>query len=492
MDAGVIRHVRRLLVGAIVAGSLAVVPAAGAAVGGPVILGGDDLTSHGSFDTGADANVDGWLYLQRAIQNVSPQVTRANDGHIAALGSSDSSDGSGGDAGAAIHHAAQKAGLTVDYYNGATAINDFFAALANGSSNPRIIWIAGDDATNDLGDTGCSGSGSEGEALTLNASKIDSFVNGGGGLISHGTCFDWLASLLPGSTVVHGGSSDDLYFTPEGSSAFPGVTQDDINAGPWHSYFEGNIGGLQVLVRASSVKDTAGNDAAVVIGGAGVSLTRQQADVSIAKTATPTPATVGGTMSYILTASNAGPGAASNVVTSDALPAGVEFVSASASQGGCSGTTTVTCSFGSIANGANATATITVRPRQAGSVTNTASVSSEEPDPNLSNNQASVSTIVGEGRIAAQCSKRLKFTWRLHHGPRSTVVRVVVFVNGKKAKTRRGRNIKKISIKALANQVGRVKIVSYHSNGARIVSTRSYRGCSKTKPKQRGVRGDRS
>src|SRR5712691_8657794 len=55
---------------------------------GPVILGGDDLTDHGSFN--GTANISGWLYIQKAIDNIlnTPgNITRpGNNGSIAALG----------------------------------------------------------------------------------------------------------------------------------------------------------------------------------------------------------------------------------------------------------------------------------------------------------------------------------------------------------------------------------------------------------------------
>src|SRR5687768_12799413 len=74
-------------------------PSAGAqgTQGGPVILGGDDMTAHGFYD--GSSNVDGWLYIQRAVENVMPQVGRpGNSGRIAALGS----EAGGGGAGEAI------------------------------------------------------------------------------------------------------------------------------------------------------------------------------------------------------------------------------------------------------------------------------------------------------------------------------------------------------------------------------------------------------
>ncbi len=238
-------------------------PVRAAAVGGPVILGGDDLTDHGDRDPSSGANVEGWLYIQRALENVKPNVRRANDNSVAALGSS----ATGGGAGDAIQSAAGAAGYTVTYHDGGPNITSFFGAVRAGLAKPAVIWISGDRASNDLGDDP-----TEGEALRANAVTIADFVNSGGGLLSHGSDYRWLFGLLPGAVTVDSGSSNDLYLTPQGTAAFPGLTANDVNAGPWHNYFEGDFGGLGVLVRSSTVKDAAGNDAAVVIGGAAVRL----------------------------------------------------------------------------------------------------------------------------------------------------------------------------------------------------------------------------
>ena len=239
---------------------------AAAALGGPVIIGGDDLTDHGERDSSTGDLIDGWLYLQRALENVSPKVVKPNDGSVAALGSS-ASTSSCCDAGAAIGFAAAKAGLTVTYYDDDTGIEAFFDALAAGTATPRIIWISGTGAGNDIE------SQEEADALTNNATAIADFVNAGGGLVSHGSEYGWLFALLPGLSDVGGGSSGDLYLTPAGAAAFPGVTEENVNAGPWHNHFEGNFGGLEVLVRSSNVLDSqTDEDAAVVLGGASVTL----------------------------------------------------------------------------------------------------------------------------------------------------------------------------------------------------------------------------
>lgn len=244
------------------------------ALGGPVILGGDDLTDHGSVDGGGNA-VDGWLYIQRAIENIGPNVTRpGNNGSIAALGSAAGSVVTAGDdAGAAIDLAGLKTSRSVTHYEGGAAIDAFFASLASSATNPAIIDLAGTGAGNDFDDvdgaTPGDGLGGTGEkaAITAHAAEIASFVSSGGGLFSHGTFYDWLGALVPGATAVFSGSSDDLYFTPDGLTDLLSLSVANINAGPWHNHFEGNLGGLKVLVRSSGVLDNTGADAPVIIGG---------------------------------------------------------------------------------------------------------------------------------------------------------------------------------------------------------------------------------
>ncbi|GIV95502.1 MAG: hypothetical protein KatS3mg057_0159 [Herpetosiphonaceae bacterium] len=85
---------------------------------------------------------------------------------------------------------------------------------------------------------------------------------------------------------------------------------------------------------------------------------------------------------------------ATGVTVVDTLPPGVVLVSATASQGTCSGTSTVTCSLGSLENNASATITITVTPSAVGSITNSASVEGNEFDPEPSNNSSSEATEV--------------------------------------------------------------------------------------------------
>ncbi|TML31422.1 MAG: DUF11 domain-containing protein, partial [Actinobacteria bacterium] len=117
------------------------------------------------------------------------------------------------------------------------------------------------------------------------------------------------------------------------------------------------------------------------------------ADLSITKTG-PATAQNGGTITYTLSVSNAGPFDAHNVTVDDPLPAGETLVSATPSQGSCSGT--VTCDLGTVANGGAATISIvaSVTASCGSTLTNTATVSGDEPDPDTSNNSSSSSAFV--------------------------------------------------------------------------------------------------
>ena len=114
------------------------------------------------------------------------------------------------------------------------------------------------------------------------------------------------------------------------------------------------------------------------------------------KSASPTTGTVGQNETYTLTVTNnSGTNSAANVVVTDALPAGLTFVSATSSVG----TATqaggiITGNLGTLAPGASATITITVTPTAVGSITNSAVVATSSGDTDLTNNTASTTTTI--------------------------------------------------------------------------------------------------
>lgn len=224
-----------------------------ASLAGPVVIGGDDLNDHGSYNTVTNANELGWLYIRNALQGLLAGVTRpGNNGRIAVLGSapstSTSSDGCG-----AVYWPGQVLGRQVDCIDTVTGINQFFADLAAGTANPAVIVIPGDGVTNDL-------DSAEEAALTTHASAIAAFVASGGGLLSHSQGYGWLSALIPTIAIDSSCSVSGATLTPAGASAFPVVTNADIQAGPCHNTFVGPFGGLQVLA-------TDGQGRALVIGG---------------------------------------------------------------------------------------------------------------------------------------------------------------------------------------------------------------------------------
>jgi uncharacterized repeat protein (TIGR01451 family) len=112
------------------------------------------------------------------------------------------------------------------------------------------------------------------------------------------------------------------------------------------------------------------------------------ADMGVTKSDAPDPVAVGSNITYTLVATNHGPGQAPNAALSDVLPAGVTFVSAASTVGSCSfASGAVRCSFGTLDVRQSATVTIVVRADQAGTILNTAGVSTSVSDPNVANNQ---------------------------------------------------------------------------------------------------------
>ena len=81
------------------------------------------------------------------------------------------------------------------------------------------------------------------------------------------------------------------------------------------------------------------------------------------------------------------------------------------------------------------------------------------------------------------CADRRRFTFRLNRDRGARVVRVTLYVNGKRRLTRRGRNLRRISIRPLPRGRHVVRIVSRQSNGYERVSTRRYTDCEKGRPR---------
>ena len=105
---------------------------------------------------------------------------------------------------------------------------------------------------------------------------------------------------------------------------------------------------------------------------------------------------VGTHLTYTLTVTNNGPDTASGVALTDSLPTSMSFVSATPSQGSCSGTGTVTCQMGELAKDGSATVSIVVNASCVVTLDNNAKATANESDPNPSNNSDTATVTVGD------------------------------------------------------------------------------------------------
>jgi uncharacterized repeat protein (TIGR01451 family) len=138
--------------------------------------------------------------------------------------------------------------------------------------------------------------------------------------------------------------------------------------------------------------DLTNNSAAVTV----IVYTGQEprSDLSLTKRANAVRVSVGAQFTYVVSVSNAGPDDAAGVVVTDPLPSGLTLVSVTSTQGDCSGTDTITCNLGTLANGASAEITLTVQAESEGDLVNQATVTSDAADFDDSNNSDSATVNV--------------------------------------------------------------------------------------------------
>ena len=117
-------------------------------------------------------------------------------------------------------------------------------------------------------------------------------------------------------------------------------------------------------------------------------------DVAITKTASVSTVLSGGSFQYTVNLKNQGIASASSVTVSDPLPAGITYVSSSASAGSASYSSgTVTWDAGALNVGQSATLTINVAAAYPGTKVNTATAATAG-EANLANNSSSATVIV--------------------------------------------------------------------------------------------------
>jgi uncharacterized repeat protein (TIGR01451 family) len=130
---------------------------------------------------------------------------------------------------------------------------------------------------------------------------------------------------------------------------------------------------------------------------AGAVVIAPQADLSVVKRAAATVVDLFQDVTYTLTVANAGPNDATGVTIADSVPAGMLFVSADPACTFDAGASSVTCAIDTLARGASRDVTVTLRPQppNAGqTLTNTATVTGDQPDPSTADNTSSASIFV--------------------------------------------------------------------------------------------------
>ena len=108
------------------------------------------------------------------------------------------------------------------------------------------------------------------------------------------------------------------------------------------------------------------------------------ADLAVVKTVTNTTPNVGQTVTFTMVVTNNGPNNATGVIMNDALSAGLNILSATPSQGTFIGGI---WNIGDLNNGSSVTLTIVANVTQTGTLNNSVTVTGNQYDPNLSNNQ---------------------------------------------------------------------------------------------------------
>ncbi len=196
----------------------------------------------------------------------------------------------------------------------------------------------------------------------------------------------------------------DSATTTQGSVSFANGTL----AGTLGNIANGNSATITVRVRVSAAATGSLTNTATVTGDqpdtvpGNNSATEPTAiiartDLEIDKTDDADPVTAGDLLTYTLFVTNHGPSNATGVVASDPLPAGTTFVSASSNRGTVSTSNgVVSANIGNLAFNGTATVTVTVRVNSStiGTLSNTATVTGNQPDPVPGNNSDTEPTVV--------------------------------------------------------------------------------------------------
>ena len=156
-----------------------------------------------------------------------------------------------------------------------------------------------------------------------------------------------------------------------------------------------NVTGTTAGVKNNSVQVTATESGAGNTSTA--SITVIAVDLGVTMTASPTIVAPGANLTYTITVTNNGPSDSTGYTLTDTLPSNINFVSATS---GCVLEGVLTCSGPALGVGLTATYVVVVTPTAQATLTNTASVTGNEPDPVPGNNSATLQNFAETSDLA--------------------------------------------------------------------------------------------
>lgn len=219
---------------------------------------------------------------------------------------------------------------------------------------------------------------------------------GGGTQVQHAnlTFSQAAASSLPESTAITSGTY--LPTTYGYTQALPtnGIGQPPAPTLPYQTNLNNFIGQPANGAWSLFAADTETLDSGYVSNGWSLTIStglpvEEDADLELTLTSSPSAATVNNPFTYTIAVTNFGPAAATNVVISDTLPAGVSYAGGYLTNG------VVTFVIGNLAVSNGVVTNITVMPTNSNILymTNVASVVSSEPDPNVNYVQTNIAAL---------------------------------------------------------------------------------------------------
>jgi uncharacterized repeat protein (TIGR01451 family) len=217
-------------------------------------------------------------------------------------------------------------------------------------------------------------------------------------------------------------------------------------------------------------------------------------DLSITKSGSPATQELNpngsSRITWTMVVTNNGPSTATGVKITDPMPAGNAFVSATTTQGTCTGGAILNCTIGTMAAGQSVTITLITTPSAAGTQTNTAAVSGDRPETNTGNNQATATVEVVGPHVVPPCIAVSRVTPKQLFVGRKTTLKIHVTQADKAVKGIRVRITgPKVNVKTNASNVQGVitHVIKMKKAGVLVFTPITPAGTARCNTKRVGV-----